>query len=199
MVRVEGTGVLLKPVDILRAMLSLRDNNPDPLAKRLYAMANPRLKSGPLLRFIVSREAFSMDTLSHELGANKNTLYPLIRELVSLGVLHNGYEIDLGKPGINAIMYVRGVAAPSRVSVAHKFHLEIKSTTPVGVLVDGHLQELVMPLIQDAIDLLQLKANGGIPESMIMKPFQEIHGYYSDEVRSVVHAETKNRGYHIRY
>ena len=199
MVRVEGTGVLLKPVDILRAMLSLRDNNPDPLAKRLYAMANPRLKSGPLLRFIVSREAFSMDTLSHELGANKNTLYPLIRELVSLGVLHNGYEIDLGKPGINAIMYVLDGAAASRVSEAHKFHLEIKSTTPVGVLVDGHLQELVMPLIQDAIDLLQLKANGGIPESMIMKPFQEIHGYYSDEVRSVVHAETKNRGYHIRY
>ncbi len=199
MVGAPGIDVPLKPVETLRAMLALRDNNPDPLAKRLYAMANPRLKSGSLLRFIVSRGAFSMEILSHELGVNKNTMYPLIRELVSLGVLHNGYEIDLGKPGINAIMYVLDGVDPSLVLEAHRFHLELKRTTSVGVLAVDSLRKLVLPLIQDAVDVLQPKADGDIPESMIMKPFREKHGYYSDEVRSVVHAETRKLGFYILY
>ena len=191
----QGIDVPLKPVEVLRSMLALRDNNPDPLAKRLYAMANPRLKSGSLLRFIVSRGAFSMEILSHELGVNKNTMYPLVRELVSMGVLHNESEIDLGMPGINAIMYVLDGVDPSLISEAHRFHSEIKAT-PVGGSAVSSIRGLVELVVDDAIH-----ANNSddkkIPLVEIRRRFMEQHGDLPQGLDKEIHRATKALGWSL--
>lgn len=185
----------LDPTTALRAMIALRDNSPDPLAKRLYTLANPRYKSGAVLRYISTKEAFTLDILHHELKIHKTTLYSIIQELELWGVVHKGYSIDTNSPGVNPVMYVLTKADPSLVEEARRLHLGLRINS--SMLEDTYLRQLVAPIVEKVLSSDRWRPGDAIPEHYFYKPFKSENGYYDEKVQRVIFESLVEKGYNI--
>lgn len=199
MVGAEG-GHPLDPVEALRAMIALRDNNPNPLAKRLYALANPRYNTGKVLRYIAVKEAFTFDILVHELKIPKPSLYDIVRELESWCVVYKGYTLDMGVSGAKPIMYVLAKADPKKVSEAHKLHLELR-TTSAGVVMESPTLQLVAPIVDDMmiyIMKVKVESDWQVPLWEVKNRFRETHGYVPTDFDQVVDRLVKEKGWGLQ-
>lgn len=196
MVGNEGVGPL-DPVETLRSMIALRDNNPNPLAKRLYALANPRYNTGKVLRYIATKEAFTLDLLAYELKIPKPSLYDVIHELESWCVVYKGYTIDMGVPGAKPIMYVLAKADPSRVADAHKLHLELRGTS-IGGVMESPLRQLVAPIVDEMMAFImkmQDESRWQVPLWEVKDRFREAYGYVPADFDYVVNRLVKEKGW----
>lgn len=192
-------GHLLDPVETLRTMVALRDSNPSGTAKRLYALANPQTAYGRVSRYVLDKEAFTIDILVHELKMPKPTLYNVIRELEAWSIVYRGYILDSGVPGAKPIMYVLAEADPSLVSEAHKFHLELRGTSEALGL-ENPLRKLVSPIVERLIENREVVHFPGAGDSFINLKlvrglFFKEHGYFPDDLPAVAKKVIEDHGF----
>lgn len=200
MVEAEGRAAPLNPVELLRAMVALRDNNPGSTAKRFYAIAKPGKNSGRVVRYFLDKEAASIKILNHELSIPKSSLYGIVDELLGWGVLFEGSKIDLGVRGTNPILYVLGGADPSKIAEAHKFHLELRGTSAGGVM-DSPLRQLVAPIIDEMMAFImktQDESRWQVPLWEVKDRFRETHGYVPANFDQVVNRLVKEKDWGLR-
>lgn len=195
----EEEGHLLDPVETLRAMVALRDSNPSGTAKRFYALANPQTAYGRVSRYVLDKEAFTLDLLVHELKIPKPTLYNVVRELEAWSVVYRGFTIDSDTLGAKPIMYVLAKADPAKIAVARKFHLQLR-TTPVGGVVESPIWQLVVPIVEGMIEnhdivLYPGSSDSHLPLKVVRSRFFKEHGYFPEDLPLVAKKVIEAHGF----